>query len=205
MITFWLATTNSHKIKEIESFFKKNQTTLLSFKSLKDIKNYTPPKETGTSFKENAEIKSFQLLIFLNQKNLLANKEVWILGEDSGLEVESLNNSPGIFSARYGGEQTTDQKNNRLLLHNLKDKKTREAQYICALSCLSPSGKKLFFQGLCKGSIGFEERGENGFGYDPLFIPKGETQSLGELSPEFKEKISHRAQALKELKKSLLF
>ncbi len=131
MLIFWLATTNSHKIKEIESFFK-NQPSLI-FKSLKDLKNYTPPEETGNSFKENAEIKSFQLLTFLNQKDNPLNKEIWILGEDSGLEVEALNKAPGIFSARYGGEQTTDQKNNQLLLHNLKGKKSRKAQYICAL------------------------------------------------------------------------
>ncbi len=201
MITFWIATTNPHKIKEIKSFFK-NQTSL-SFKNLKDLKGYTPPEETGSSFKENAEIKSLQLLTFLNHKNIPLNKNIWILGEDSGLEVESLNKAPGIFSARYGGQQTTDQKNNQLLLHNLKDKKSRLAQYVCAISCLSPNGTKLAFQGLCKGSIGFKEKGGNGFGYDPLFIPEGEIHTLGELAPEFKEKISHRIQAIKKLKKAL--
>ena len=212
-MTLWLATTNTHKIKEIKSFFK--DTPAIKFLDLSDIncKNYTPPEETGNTFKENARIKSAGVLKFLKDSKLSLPKPLWILGEDSGLEVKVLNGKPGIYSARYSGPQATDQKNNQLLLKNLLGKTDRIARYVCVLSCrpftknsqeLSSSETKEFvFEGFCHGSIAFEERGVNGFGYDPLFIPQGETKTFGELSPQFKESISHRIQALKKLEDAL--
>ena len=129
------------------------------------------------------------------------------------MEVKILNGKPGIYSARYSGPQATDQKNNQLLLKNLLGQTDRTARYICALSCRpftenfqessSYETKEFIFEGFCHGSIAFEERGTHGFGYDPLFIPQGETKTFGELSPQFKERISHRIQALKQLADTL--
>ncbi|MCY4512769.1 MAG: RdgB/HAM1 family non-canonical purine NTP pyrophosphatase [Bdellovibrionales bacterium] len=212
-MTLWLATTNTHKTKEIKSFFKNTPT--LRFLDLSDIncKNYIPPEETGSTFKENAGIKSAGLLKFLKDSNLSLPKPLWIVGEDSGLEVKVLKGKPGIYSARYSGPQATDQKNNQLLLKNLLGKTDRIARYVCVFSCqpltensqeLSSSETKEFiFEGFCHGSITVEEKGVNGFGYDPLFIPQGETKTFGELSHQFKESISHRIQALKKLADTL--
>ena len=212
-MTLWLATTNSHKIKEIKSFFK--NTPAIQFLDLSDIncKNYTPPEETGNTFKENAGIKSAGLLKFLKDSKLSLQKPCWIVGEDSGLEVKVLNGKPGIYSARYSGPQATDQKNNQLLLKNLLRQTDRTACYTCALSCRPftesfqessfSETKEFIFEGFCHGSMASEERGVNGFGYDPLFIPRGETKTFGELSPQFKERISHRIQALKQLADTL--
>ena len=220
--------------------FKKTETKSLSLDSLK----YTPPEETGLSFKENARIKSTHLLTFLKNIPLKLPEPLWILGEDSGLEVTALKGCPGIYSARYSGPGATDQKNNRLLLKNLKGREDRTARYVCALSCrrlqadegslFSFQQKTIFnktekaappdvrikdrkteaekplsekegsFEGFCYGSIALEERGKGGFGYDPVFIPRGESKTLGELPSEFKEKISHRVQALKRLTKNFM-
>lgn len=211
-MTLWLATTNIHKIKEIKSFFK--DTSAIRFLGLSDIKKfatgktYIPPEETGDSFKENARIKSAGLLEFLKNKSLPLPQPLWIVGEDSGLEVKALKGQPGVYSARYSGPQATDQKNNQLLLKNLFGQTDRAARYVCVLSCrpleenfkkpLSSKKKEFVFEGFCSGSIASEERGSSGFGYDPLFIPKGETKTFGELPPRFKENISHRIQALKK-------
>ena len=208
-MTLWLATTNSHKIKEIKSFFKDN--TSIQFLNLSDIKKivtnktYIPLEETGDSFRENASIKSTGLLKFLENSTSILPKPLWIVGEDSGLEVKALKGKPGIHSARYSGPGATDQKNNQLLLKNLLEQTNRTARYVCALSCrpfkesFKGSLKEFVFEGFCSGSIALEERGQGGFGYDPLFIPQGETKTFGELSPQFKEAISHRTRALKQL------
>ena len=248
-MTLWLATTNSHKINEIHSFFKNTDSIrFLDLNCLKDFGPYTPPEETGADFVENAKLKAESLFLFLNKSGTALPQPLWIVGEDSGLEVKALKGAPGIYSARYSGPQATDKKNNRLLLKELGGEKDRTARYVCALSCLNVStgddsqgissekgsavrnrpGKEkahpllsafrkafnrkipqkekspaslsvtatLIFKEFCSGSIAFQERGAGGFGYDPLFIPKGETKTLGELPPRFKEKISHRAKAL---------
>ena len=216
-MTLWLATTNAHKIREIKSFFK--DTPALQVLDLSDIKSfvtnraYTPPEETGNSFRKNASIKSAGLLSFLKDSDFPLPKPLWIVGEDSGLEVKALNEEPGVHSARYSGPQTTNQKNNKLLLKNLLEQTDRRARYVCVLSCRpfeenfkeSPSlnEKEFVFKGFCSGSIALEEKGRGGFGYDPLFIPQGETKTFGELSPQFKESISHRIQALKQFAKTL--
>lgn len=268
-MTLWLATTNSHKIKEIESFFKKiseqnlkdqglnkqdvgvqnfkkdletqdlgeqdleiknkikhfKKFNRILFKGLKDIEDYTPPKETGKTFKQNAKIKSTSLFNFLKNKNLLKDKNTLVLGEDSGIEVFALNKEPGIYSARYAllftnpilknekpdahqakcnAPKTNDQKNNDLLLYNLKDKQDRRAKYICALSVISANGEQYFFEGFCHGLIALKESGNHGFGYDPLFIPEKKSQTFGNLPKDYKDKVSHRNQALIQLTKKIL-
>lgn len=214
-MTLWLATTNFHKIKEIKSFFK--STPGILFLDLTDlerfVKNipYISPEETGNSFKENAGIKSYSLIKFLKNSDSIFPYPLWIIGEDSGLEVKVLNGKPGIHSARYSGPQATDQKNNQLLLKNLSGQTDRKARYVCVLSCRPfkenaiglPFNEEFLFKGFCLGSIAFEEKGTNGFGYDPLFIPEGETKTFGELSSQFKERLSHRVQALKQLRQHI--
>lgn len=205
----WLATTNRSKIKEIkdiiqelsEGAFKKNRLRQLPFiiRTLKDIENFISPEETGSSFKENAKIKSRHLLSFLkNQKRL--NPPLGILAEDSGLAVECLNGAPGVRSARYSGPKASDKSNNIQLLKNLKSQKNRKARYICALSFLFIHQKgdmsDLFFEASCEGQIAYSERGAGGFGYDPLFISEGQTQTFAELPSLFKQKLSHRRKAV---------
>ena len=192
-MTFWLATTNRHKILEIKSFFKGS----FDFCDITHLKNYTPPEETGLTFKENAKIKVKSLATFFNYSKVISNP--LILGEDSGLEVFSLNGEPGIHSARYSGLHGNDRQNNQLLLKNMEGQKNRKARYVCALCCLFKN-KIFFFEGELKGSIAFKEKGTNGFGYDPLFIPEGEKKTLGELPSDLKQTISHRVRALGKLR-----
>ena len=210
----YLATTNNNKIKEIKDFLRSLKDflntpqilkTSLSIKSLKDLENYNSIKETGLSFKENASLKSRNLLNNLIKRNLLVNP-LGVLGEDSGLEVESLSGAPGIYSARYSGSEANDKQNNRLLLQSLKNQNNRKARYVCALSFISVRESKItenIFEDYCHGTIAHKERGKGGFGYDPLFIPKGQTKTFAELSFQFKQRISHRKKALKQWQKYL--
>lgn len=196
-MTFWLATTNKNKIHEIESFFK----SAYDFYHISHLKNYTPPEEIGLTFKENARIKAESLAVFLDKSEV--SSDCLILGEDSGLKVYSLGGEPGIYSARYSGPHGDDKQNNQLLLENMKEQRNREAYYVCVICCLFKN-QKYFFKGQLKGSIALEEKGTNGFGYDPLFIPEGERKTLGELPSDFKQTISHRAKALNKLKDCFL-
>lgn len=192
-MVIWLATTNKNKIYEIKAFFKNSY----DFYDINHLTNYTPPEETGLTFKENAKIKAESLAAFLDKSEEPSN--CLVLGEDSGLEVSSLGGEPGIYSARYSGFQGDDRQNNQLLLKNMKRQQNRTACYICFICCLFKN-RHYFFDGKLKGSIAFKERGNNGFGYDPLFIPEGEEKTLGELPYSLKQTISHRTKALSKLK-----
>ncbi len=211
IINLWIATSNTSKVKEFKllmkgnnfskyfsshiknpdiKFLKKISATNFQLYALKDIQNYKVPKETGSSFKENARIKAFAL------KNLKPKE--WILGEDSGLEVPALDNFPGIYSARYAGTKATDEDNLHLLLKNMKhlSDRSRTAFFVSHIVALSPNGKEYSAEGLVKGSISFTPTGKAGFGYDPIFIPKGETKSFAELGMKYKNRFSHRFKAL---------
>lgn len=161
---------------------------------LKDIPNYTNTKETGSSFVENARLKA---------QDLKKHKpKYWVLGEDSGLEVPALNKAPGIYSARYAGSKATDLNNMNLLLKNMEpftQKKQREAYFISHIVALSPTGHEFCAKGIIHGHISYKATGENGFGYDPIFVPKGETLSFAELGVEYKNKSSHRFYAIKNI------
>ena len=209
MIELWIATTNHNKIKEIKNIihlFYKNYSKgtelskFLFLKSTKDLKNYSPPEETGVYFTDNAKIKSRHLLNNLMEQRTLT-QPLGILSEDSGLEVESLNGAPGIYSARYSGPQATDRENNKLLLKKLENQTNRRARYTCALSFLfieeERESSKLF-EAHCEGQIAHQEKGYGGFGYDSLFIPRGQTQTFATLPPDFKQKLSHRRKALEQ-------
>lgn len=157
-----------------------------------------PPEETGSTFLENARLKA-------RFGRAHAAGEVWVGGEDSGLEVDGLGGAPGVRSARYAGEHVDDRQNLELLLRELAglDDEARRARYVCELVCLAPDGRELQASGTLDGWIGKEARGAGGFGYDPVFVPVGETRTVAELGDVWKAERSHRARAACALERAL--
>ena len=191
---FLLATTNQGKAREIESYLEDLNIEILS---LKELGQSEPFSETGTTFDENARGKS--LFYSMNWEGLT-------LAEDSGLEIEALNGEPGVLSARYSGEQATDEKNNQKVLERMKEvpSEKREARFVSCM-VLSQKGKIITkIKESVEGVITFEEKGTHGFGYDPLFYYPPLKKTFAELLPEEKNKVSHRGRALKKLKEYLL-
>lgn len=179
-----VATKNRHKIREIADILKGKAEVCSAFDEL-SIGDDIP--ETGTSFEENASLKA----LYISKMT-----DVYVIADDSGLEVRALNNRPGIYSARYAGENSTDEANNEKLLQELRGIKDRKARYICAIALAKKGEIVKIFRGELEGEIALAPRGTNGFGYDPIFvIENGKTAA--EISPEEKNKISHRAKALK--------
>lgn len=190
MSELWIATHNSGKLKEFQTL--SGEFPELKIHSANEISAYTAPAETGSTFLENARIKA---------KSLKAVKTgVWILADDSGLEVEGLGGLPGIHSARYAGPKARDSENIAKLLKMLQIRNVtnRSAQFKAVLVIYSPEGQEMVFEGELKGTIAQKVAGLHGFGYDPVFIPQGETKTLAELDPGFKNKFSHRALAYRE-------
>lgn len=181
-----IATHNNHKIVEI----KKHITKDIEFVSLSQFGDKEEVVEDGKTFFENAHKKA---MFFYTKYNLPT------LADDSGIVVKALKGEPGIFSSRYGGIDGDDANNNKKLLRELKNKKNRRAYYYCAFCYIDFFGRAKYFHGKLKGTIADKESGENGFGYDSLFIPKGYNKTFGVLSAELKSKISHRTQAFNKL------
>ena len=144
-------------------------------------------EETGTTFAENAMLKA---------KAICAAAGLPAIADDSGLCVYALNGGPGVYSARYGGEELDDRKRRLLLLRNLRGQTTRAAHFTCAVACAFPDGDTLTAEGRCDGAIAFAPLGEGGFGYDPVFLIPEKGKTFGQLSPEEKSAISHRGMAL---------
>lgn len=176
-----LATNNKNKVKEIEAILD------TKVYSLAEIGCNVEVEETGVTFEENAYLKAHEI-------SLLYPNDV-IISDDSGLEVEALNNAPGVYSARYSKEQT-DSANNLLLLKNLEGITKRNAKFVCVI-CYIKSGKVNYFRGELNGVIANEINGNNGFGYDPVFLV--DNKSLASYLPVEKNKFSHRFNALKKL------
>ena len=193
---FIIATNNNKKLKELERILKPLGIDAVSAKDagivLDDV------DETGTTFSENAYLKANSAFVKTGMP---------AVADDSGLCVDALDGRPGVFSARYGGENATDTEKNDKILSEMKDvpDDKRNAHFACAICCILPDGSKIEVEGICNGSIGYEPIGDGGFGYDPIFMC-GE-KSYAQLSPEEKDAISHRGQALiklqNELKKAL--
>ncbi|MCX5783077.1 MAG: RdgB/HAM1 family non-canonical purine NTP pyrophosphatase [Elusimicrobia bacterium] len=184
-----IATENPHKLKEIKAIISADGAEFLT---LRDFPQLKLPPETGKTFKENAVIKAR----YGAQKTKL-----WTLAEDTGLEVDFLGGAPGVLSARYAGEEKNYGKNNEKLLSELAGiaSAQRKARFRCVMA-LCPSDGKLFIEeGILEGEIAFEPRGKNGFGYDPLFMPAGETRTLAEMTDEQKNKLSHRRRAIDKI------
>ncbi|APG64316.1 non-canonical purine NTP pyrophosphatase [Tenacibaculum todarodis] len=179
------ATNNLNKLAEVQKMLP-NSIELLS---LKDINCFDEIEETATTLDGNAKIKAD----YITQKfgyNCFA--------DDTGLEVESLDNKPGVYSARYAGEPSNSENNMQKLISELENKTNRKAQFRTSV-CLNLNGKQFLFNGICKGEILSKKQGEKGFGYDPIFKPQGFDNSFAEMSSEEKNKISHRGIAIKEL------
>lgn len=184
-----IATRNKGKAKEFESLFNKKGyqiKTLLDFPDVPDV------EETGETFQENALLKAETIA---QQFNTL------VLADDSGLVVKALHGQPGVYSARYAGEEKNDAKNNAKLLIELADMKgnDREAKFHCSLALAKPDAESLVIDGHLHGEIADVPRGDNGFGYDSLFFVPEKECTLAQLSEEEKNEISHRAAALKKL------
>lgn len=183
-----IATRNVGKLNEFMRFFAGLPVILMSLAEFPDA---CDAEETGTTFEENAAIKADY---FSRATGL------WTMADDSGLEVNALNGAPGIRSARYAGPNATDAERMDLLLSEIKksNSQDRRARFICALAFQRPVAEPpTLFVGSCVGTITNEPYGKGGFGYDPIFIPEGYQNTFGELSSEIKDRISHRARALK--------
>ena len=144
-------------------------------------------EETGATFAENAMLKA---------KAVCAAAGLPAIADDSGLCVDALNGGPGVYSARYGGEELDDRGRCMLLLNSMRGQSTRVAHFACAVACVFPNGDTLEAEGRCDGAIAFAPLGEGGFGYDPVFLIPGKGKTFGQLSPEEKSAISHRGKAL---------
>ena len=170
----------------------------LRFATLADRPAFPDVVEDGITFAENAAKKASETALALGE---------WALGEDSGICVDALGGQPGVFSARYSGEPTDDARNNRKLLEELGSTpiQDRSAHYVCSIALADPAGViRAKADGECHGRIGFEERGTNGFGYDPLFLFGDGDKTFGELPADFKRTRSHRAAAVIVLRPRLV-
>ena len=185
-----IASKNLHKIRELKTILKgKYPFDLLS---LLDFPDYKSPEETGKTFEENAFLKASKASKALNS---------WVLAEDSGLVVPSLDYQPGIKSARYAGENATDKENRNKLVDTLSnlDEDSRTGYYYCAIAIASPSGVQIQVSASCEGSLTINPKGSYGFGYDPLFKKYEYNKTFAEIDEETKNKISHRRKALDKL------
>ncbi|AMA49297.1 MULTISPECIES: non-canonical purine NTP diphosphatase [Flavobacterium] len=179
------ASNNQNKIKEIKRLIPDE----IEILSLKDINCLVDIPETATTIEGNARLKAD----YITQHYGYA-----CFADDSGLEVEALNGEPGVFSARYAGEEKDDQKNMDKLLSVLSGELNRKANFKTVIA-LNLKNQQYLFTGTIDGKITFEQRGLNGFGYDPIFIPDGYENTFAEITLEEKSKISHRAKAVKQL------
>ncbi len=194
--TIVVATGNAHKLVEIEAILGAALPGV-RFVSIKQLGDFEDPEETGTTFAENALIKA---------RAAVAETGFAAVADDSGLVVDALNGEPGVYSARYAGVHGDDAANNAKLLRNLADVPApdRTARFMSVVALVRPDGTELTGTGACEGTIGFEGRGSNGFGYDPLFLPEDTPgKTMAELTPEEKNAISHRYHALVDLSAKL--
>jgi XTP/dITP diphosphohydrolase len=182
-----LATTNQNKVKEFKQFVSGFP---IEVKSLADFGPLPEAIEDGLTFDENAYKKAHHYAKVLG---------IPAIADDSGLVVEALSGAPGVYSARYAGDDASDRQNCEKLLEQLDGETNRKASFVCVLSIAVPSGPALTYEASCDGIILTEPRGDNGFGYDPLFYYEPFNRTFAELSVEEKNKVSHRGKVLAEL------
>ena len=182
-----LGTRNPGKVREIASVL---HDTGWSFSSLQEFENISAAEENGDTYAENAIAKA---------RFYATATGLWALADDSGLAVKALGGAPGVFSARYAGDNASDADRRELLLSELAESgdANRRARFVSVVAIADPEGSVLnVSEGICEGTITFAPRGHGGFGYDPLFIPDGYEQTFAELPETIKNRISHRARAL---------
>lgn len=195
MNTIVAATKNKHKIREIEQITKEFGMNIIT-RDEAGIPDNIEIEEDGTTFEENSYKKAYGIMKLCNQITI---------ADDSGLVVDCLDGAPGVYSSRFAGADGDDQANNAKLKSLIKDVpfEDRTARFVSVITMVFPDGETLYARGEVEGHLALEESGPNGFGYDPLFIPTGYDVTFGEFDPEEKNKISHRANALIELRKLL--
>lgn len=183
-----LATQNQGKVKELQELLAGEEVEIIS---LRDIPNWEEVEETGKTFAENAALKA---KVAAERTGLIS------LADDSGLEVDALNGAPGVYSARFAGEPKDDGRNNDKLLELLAEvsDEQRSARFRCSLVIATPQGEEFLTEGTVEGQIIKEQRGHEGFGYDPLFFLPEFGRTMAELSMAEKNQISHRAQAFQK-------
>jgi XTP/dITP diphosphohydrolase len=186
--TILIATRNKHKTREIGQMLGQ-QWTVLDLSTLPDAPEI---EETGATFQENAALKALAISQLSDEL---------IVADDSGLEVDALQGAPGVYSARYAGKNATDAENRHLVMRNLAAQSISESpgRFRCSMAVARKGELLGIFDGTVEGKVILEERGSNGFGYDPIFVPEGLRQTFGEVSAEMKHSMSHRARALKKL------
>lgn len=186
-----ISTNNQHKVDEIKKILDDKNLEILSKEEI-GLGNLNIV-EDGSTFEENS---------FKKARGLKDKTKYIVIADDSGLMVDVLKGEPGVYSSRYAGEEGNDQKNNEKLIRELKDipYEKRTAKFVSLITVIGEDNQVLNIYGECKGHIAFESRGSNGFGYDSLFIPLGYEKTFGELDEGVKNKISHRARALENLK-----
>jgi len=188
-----LATRNGHKLREFREMF---QGMDISVSGLDEFPGSPEVDEDGNTFAENALKKAAAIAAHTGRITM---------ADDSGLEVDSLGGAPGIYSARYAGEQGNDAKNNEKLLKELEGvlDENRGAQFHCVIAIVAPGGRQEIAEGICRGTIIHEGRGKQGFGYDPIFLYEPFGLTFSEMTAEQKNSISHRSRAIAALKEIL--
>lgn len=187
---FVFATNNAHKLEEVTAILK-NKVELLS---MNDINCHVDIPETADTLEGNALLKA---------RYIFKNYQLDCFADDTGLEVEALDGAPGVYSARYAGDAHNSEANMKKLLQDMEGIENRKAQFRTVFALII-DGKEHLFEGIVKGEITKNRRGTTGFGYDPIFIPEGYTQTFAEMGTELKNKISHRALATEKLCKFLI-
>ena len=188
---FVLATHNAKKLEEMSAILSKLGVRVVSPAELGITVDV---EETGETFAENAMLKA---------KAICAAANLPAIADDSGLCVDALNGGPGVYSARYGGEELDDRGRYMLLLNSMRGQTTRAAHFACAVCCVFPNGDILTAEGACGGAIAFAPMGEGGFGYDPVFLVPEKGKTFAQLTAEEKAEISHRGKALAEFAEKL--
>lgn len=189
-----LATNNQHKLVEVKAIL---EPLGYNVKTLADFNLYVDPEETGTTFEENALIKAREVKKFV---------DIPVISDDSGFEVEFLGNKPGVFSARFMGEDTSYSIKNKYIINELADASgdERRARFISVIAYINRNGEEHCFRGTVEGLVSYEQRGNNGFGYDPIFLLSELDKTFAELSMEEKNMYSHRKNALVKFREFLI-
>lgn len=193
------ATGNEGKMREIRAILGDMEIEVCS---MKEAGIALEIDEDGTTFEENACIKARAVAACAAQGKA---RDCVVMADDSGLEIDSLNGEPGVYSARYLGEETSFDEKSADLLRRLEDvpEEKRNARFVCAIAAIFPGGEEVVTRGCIEGRIGYELRGDNGFGYDPIFYLPEYRRTAAELTDEEKNRISHRSRALEQMKEEL--
>lgn len=193
MKTLFIATGNRHKVEELSGMFARENLDV-TVKGADALGGMPEVDETEETFEGNATLKVQALVERLTEGE-------YALADDSGIAVDALGGAPGVLSARFAGPQSTDILNltKLLILATQIPEQDRGAQFVCSLVLADYQGNRVAFQGICRGHLITQARGEHGFGYDPMFVPEGYSETFGELGWDVKSRISHRARALQQL------